>query len=74
MPEVWADELLAGYSDRLTPEQIEWLSDFQGRYESSAGFNLNSFVDEYGEWVENNTLAPDPLANLFDDFRLIQRL
>jgi hypothetical protein len=68
MPEVWADELLAGYSDRLTPEQIEWLSDFQGRFErNEGGTREDVFIDQYNEWVENNTLAPDPLANLFDD-------
>jgi hypothetical protein len=68
IPEVWADELLAGYSDRLTPEQIEWLSDFQGRFErNEGGAREDVFIDQYNEWVENNTLAPDPLANLFDD-------
>lgn len=68
MPEVWADELLEGYSDRLTPEQIEWLSDFQGRFErNEGGAREDVFIDQYNEWVENNTLAPDPLANLFDD-------
>ncbi len=68
IPEVWADELLEGYSDRLTPEQIEWLSDFQGRYErNEGGAREDVFIDQYNEWVENNTLAPDPLANLFDD-------
>lgn len=67
MPEVWADELLADYSERLTPDQIAWLSDFQGRYERRGGGREDAFIDEYGEWIENNTLAPDPLANMFDD-------
>lgn len=74
MPELSADELLAGYSDRMTPEQREWLTDFVNRWEEDvANFQENGVTRqdrleaEYGRWLAENRLQRDPLANLFDE-------
>jgi len=74
MPEMSADELLAAHGDRMTQEQRDWLSDFSRRWEDDiANFQENGVTRqprleaEYNQWLAQNRLQPDPLANLFDD-------
>jgi hypothetical protein len=68
-----AMDLLRAYDDRMTNEQIRWLERFSQRWEedvdaSPAGQTAEGeMLDEYSEWLANNRLQPDPLANLFDD-------
>jgi hypothetical protein len=74
MPGMSVDELIVGYGDRMTQEQRNWLSDFVERWdENEANFQENGVTRqpqleaEYDRWINENRLAPDPLANLFDD-------
>jgi len=64
-----ATTLLAGYADRLSPEQTRWLQNWMDQYDRSAEGSRQEqrLIDVYYEWQAGNTLAPDPLANLFDD-------
>jgi hypothetical protein len=74
MPEMSADELLVGYGEQMTQDQREWLTDFSRRWEEDmdrwqdTGFTAQERLQaEYDRWINENRLAPDPLANLFDD-------
>jgi hypothetical protein len=74
MPELSADELLAGYGEQMTRDQREWLTDFSRRWEEDmdrfqdTGFTAQDRLQaEYDQWLAENRLQPDPLANLFDD-------
>lgn len=72
MPELSADDLEAGYGQRMTPEQREWLSDFIRRWEragdeGASDADLDRLETEYDQWLAQNRLQPDPSANAFDD-------
>lgn len=73
MPNLSADELLASHSDRMTPEQRQWLENFNRNWENNveatpAGDRLAEQMSNiYQQWRQENTLGPDRLANLFDD-------
>jgi hypothetical protein len=74
-------ELLYGYLDRLSPEQIRWLEDWNRQLEevSDGARTIEDIEDpvaqnaayqlyeRYDTWREENRLSADPLANLFDD-------
>jgi hypothetical protein len=74
-------DLLDGYSDRLSPEQIRWLEDWNRQLEevSDGARTIEDIEDpvaqneayqlyeRYDTWRETNRLSADPLANLFDD-------
>jgi len=64
-----AQDLLDGYANRLSPEQTRWLRNWQDQFNQVAEGSRQEqrLVDVYREWQADNTLAPDPLANLFDD-------
>jgi hypothetical protein len=74
MPNLSADDLLASHSDRMTREQRGWLESFNRNWENNvddtpAGGQLaERMSDMYQQWRQQNTLMPDPLANLFDEF------
>jgi hypothetical protein len=74
-------DLLDGYSDRLSPEQIRWLEDWNRQLEevSDGARTIEDIEDpvaqnaayqlyeRYDTWRETNRLSADPLENLFDD-------
>jgi hypothetical protein len=73
LPEMSADELLQAHSDRLSPEQRNWLQNFIQRWDNDvdntpAGATAQEQLSRtYGDWLATNRLGPDPVANLFDD-------
>jgi hypothetical protein len=66
-------DLIRAHGDRMTPEQLNWLQNFTQRWDnevdgSPAGQGIEArMIEEYDQWLSNNRLQPDPLANLFDD-------
>ena len=66
-------DLLRAHGDRMTPEQRNWLQNFAQRWDnevdgSPAGQGIEAqMIEQYDQWLSNNRLQPDPLANLFDD-------
>lgn len=73
MPQISADELLYGFDTRMTNEQIRWLQRFSRLWEENvddtpAGRAVEGeMTTQYNDWLANNRLQPDPLANLFDN-------
>lgn len=73
IPNMSADDLLAGYRDQMTPDQQQWLEAFNRNWESNvddspAGGQLADRMSAmYQQWRQQNTLLPDPTDNLFDD-------
>jgi hypothetical protein len=73
IPDLSADDLLAGYGEQMTREQRDWLGSFVRNWESNvddspAGGELADRMSRmYQQWRQENTLLPDPVDNLFDD-------
>jgi hypothetical protein len=73
IPDLSADDLLAGYGEQMTREQRDWLGSFVRNWESNvddspAGGELADRMSRmYQQWRQENTLLPDPTDNLFDD-------
>lgn len=74
-------DLLEGYRDRLTPDQISWLEDWTEQFEEALGGvrtieDINDpvaqnrafdLLERYDTWRDGSHFFNDPLANLFDD-------
>ena len=56
MPAMSADALLLNYSDRLTPEQQQYLREFRQRWENTNYPDALSM--EFARWRSDNSLAP----------------
>ena len=73
IPDLSADDLLAGYGQQMTREQRDWLGSFVRNWENNvddtpAGGELADRMSAmYQRWRQENTLQPDPVDNLFDD-------
>ena len=62
MPDMDTTELLLEYRDRLTPEQVQWLENFDDRWngqEGSTDAGQQGLVDEFERWRSVNRLAPE---------------
>jgi hypothetical protein len=63
IPDMDTTELLIEYRDRLTPEQVQWLENFDDRWNGQEGntdVGQQGLVDEYERWRNANRLAPAP--------------
>ena len=62
MPDMDTTELLLEYRDRLTPAQVQWLENFDDRWngqEGSTDAGQQGLVDEFERWRSVNRLAPE---------------
>ena len=62
MPDMDTTELLMEYRDRLSPEQVQWLENFDDRWngqEGSTDAGQQGLVDEFERWRSVNRLAPE---------------
>lgn len=62
IPDMDTTELLIEYRDRLTPEQVQWLENFDDRWngqEGSTDEGQQGLVDEYERWRDANRLLPE---------------
>jgi len=62
MPDMDTTELLIEYRDRLSPAQVDWLEDFDNRWNGQEGntdAGREGLVDEYERWRNTNRLAPE---------------
>ena len=62
IPEMDTTELLIEYRDRLSPEQAQWLEDFDDRWNGQEGntdAGRQGLVDEYERWRADNRLLPE---------------
>jgi hypothetical protein len=61
MPDMDTTELLIEYRDRLSPEQTQWLEDFDDRWNGQEGntdAGQQGLVDEFERWRSVNRLLP----------------
>jgi hypothetical protein len=62
IPDMDTTELLLDYRDRLSPAQVQWLENFDDRWNGQEGntdAGQQGLVDEYERWRNANRLAPE---------------
>jgi hypothetical protein len=62
IPDMDTTELLLDYRDRLSPAQVQWLENFDDRWNGQEGntdAGQQGLVDEYARWRNANRLAPE---------------
>lgn len=66
IPDMDTTELLAQYRDRLSFDQVDWLREFDDRWNGAEGntdAGREGLVSEYERWRAENRLAPEALPD-----------